>query len=63
MQSGFTHVLHSIVITAVLYLFMRHVLKQSVDMSTNRSILLGTVVLIYMILFGHNFPPKKLNLI
>ena len=57
-ESGFTMVIHSIVITAVLYLIMTKVLKQSTAVATNRSILIGTVVLAYMILFGHGLPGK-----
>jgi len=31
-------------------------LKQSQNMALNRSILMGTIALIYMILFGHGLP-------
>jgi len=54
-------VIHSILITAVLYFIMTMFFKQSVAVATNRSILIGTVVLAYMILFGHSFPPGKIN--
>jgi hypothetical protein len=61
MESGFTMVIHCIVITAVLYLLMVYLLKQSRPVATDRSILLGAIVLIYMTLFGHSFPPGKIN--
>jgi len=61
MESGFTMVIHCIVITAVLYVLMVYILKQSVPVATDRSIVIGAIVLIYMILFGHSFPPGKIN--
>jgi hypothetical protein len=47
---------HSLIIGVVLYLFMIYVLKQRPVVAENRSILLGAVILIYMILFGHGLP-------
>jgi hypothetical protein len=35
---------------------MKFFLKQSETMSLNRSILIGALALIYMILFGHGLP-------
>ena len=61
MESGFTMVIHCIVITAVLYVLMVYVLKQSVPVATDRSVLIGAIVLIYMTLFGHAFPPGRIN--
>ena len=60
-DSGFTMVIHSIVITAILYIIMTKFLKQSIQIATDRSILIGTIILLYMILFGHSFPPGKIN--
>jgi hypothetical protein len=60
-QSGFNMVIHCIVITAVLYVIMTKVLKQSIPVATDRSILIGTIVLAYMTLYGHSFPPGKIN--
>ncbi len=57
-ESGFIMVIHCIVITAVLYLIMTKLLKQSTAVATDRSILIGTVILAYMILFGHGLPGK-----
>jgi putative effector of murein hydrolase len=47
---------HSVIITVILYIIMKFFLKQSETMSLNRSILIGAFVLIYMILFGHGLP-------
>jgi len=56
MESGFTMFIHSAVITIVLYIIMKYILKQSESKAQDRSILLGAIVLIYMILFGHGLP-------
>ncbi len=56
MESVLTHLLHSVILTVILYLLMIFVLKQSQNMALTRSILIGAVALIYMILFGHGLP-------
>ena len=48
--------LHSILIGALLYLFMVFVLGQKQVVAENRSILIGALLLVYMILFGHGLP-------
>jgi len=61
MDSGFSHVIHSIVVTSVLYVIMMYVLKQPYNVAVDRSILIGTILLFYMMLFGHNLPSHGLN--
>ena len=56
MESGFTMFIHSAIITIVLYIIMKYLLKQSDSKAQDRSILIGAIVLIYMILFGHGLP-------
>jgi hypothetical protein len=56
MEGALTHLFHSFIITVVLYLIMRFALRQSQNMAMNRSILIGAVALVYMILFGHGLP-------
>jgi putative effector of murein hydrolase len=56
MDTALSHLFHSVIITVILYIIMKFFLKQSETMSLNRSILIGALVLIYMILFGHGFP-------
>jgi hypothetical protein len=56
MESGFTMFIHSSIITIVVYIIMKYILKQSESKAQDRSILLGAIVLIYMILFGHGLP-------
>jgi|TARA_Y100000389_G_scaffold204560_1_gene257989 hypothetical protein len=56
MEQGRIMLLHSLLIGCVLYLSMVYVLGQPSDIAENRSILLGSIALIYMILFGHGLP-------
>jgi len=61
MESGLTMLLHSVVISIILYFIMVYVFQQSSMKAQNRSILLGAVIVIYMILFGHGLPTKINN--
>jgi ACR3 family arsenite efflux pump ArsB len=58
MESGLTMLLHSVIIGIILYIFMVYVLKQKQIVAENRSIILGAVVLIYMVVFGHGMPTQ-----
>jgi uncharacterized membrane-anchored protein len=58
MERGLMMVLHSLVIGVVLYMLMVFVFNQNPKMAEYRSILVASVVLIYMILFGHGLPTK-----
>lgn len=58
MESGLTMLLHSVIIGIILYIFMVYVLKQKQVVAENRSIILGAVVLIYMVVFGHGMPTQ-----
>lgn len=60
MERGLIMVLHSVIIGIVLYMLMVFVFNQKSQIAENRSILIASVILIYMILFGHELP-KKLN--
>ena len=56
MESGLMMVVHSVIITVILYIVMKYLFKQSESKAMDRSILLGAFVLIYMVLFGHGMP-------
>lgn len=56
MEGPLNHVFHAFIVFVILFLIMRFGLRQSMTMSLNRSILLGAIALIYMILFGHGLP-------
>jgi uncharacterized membrane-anchored protein len=58
MERGLMMVLHSLIIGVVLYMLMVFVFNQNPKMAEYRSILVASVVLIYMILFGHGLPTK-----
>lgn len=49
-------ILHSAIIGVLLYLAMVFLLGQKQSVAENRSILLASLVLAYMILFGHGLP-------
>jgi len=61
MDLNFEHVLHSAILGVLLYLPMVYLLKQSKKKAMSRSILIASLALVYMILFGHNLPPNNLN--
>jgi hypothetical protein len=57
-ENGFIMFLHSAIIAVVLYLIMVIILKQKPNVALDRSILIGALTLVYMILFGHGLPYK-----
>ena len=63
METGRMMIVHSLLVGALLYLFMVFVLGQKPIVAENRSILIASALLIYMILFGHGIPgPINRNL-
>jgi len=61
MEGGFMMALHSLVIGVLSYLVMLFILKQDSKVAEDRSVLLTGIVLIYMVLFGHNLPTNGIN--
>ena len=61
MESGFIMFIHSSIIAIVLYVIMKFILKQPEMIAQDRSILIGALVLVYMILFGHKLPTTHIN--
>lgn len=57
MERGLAMLLHSVIIGIILYLLMIGFGQKS-NVAENRSILLASFILIYMILFGHGLPLK-----
>ena len=55
-EGGLMMLLHAVIITIILYIIMVFLLKQSTRVAEDRSLFLGALVLIYMILFGHKLP-------
>ena len=60
MERGLMMLLHSLLIGLLLYVIMVFLMKQPARIAEDRSVLLGAIVLIYMILFGHGLP-KRIN--
>jgi len=58
MERSLVMVFHAIVIAIVLYILMVFVLKQKSSVAETRSILIGALSLVYMILFGHGLPTR-----
>ena len=56
METGRMMFLHALMIGLLLYVFMIFVLGQKQAVAENKSILFASIVLIYMILFGHGLP-------
>ena len=55
-ERGAIMALHGVIIAAILYIIMVFLLKQRPIIAENRSILIGAIVVVYMILFGHGLP-------
>jgi len=51
-------VLHSVVIALILYIFMVYALNQNYMVAETRSVFIGAIVLLYMLMFGHALPGK-----
>ena len=61
MKENMMHLLHAAIVTVVSYFVMMKVLNQSSDKACGRSLILGSFALIYMVMFGHDFPPTKIK--
>jgi len=55
-ERGMIMALHGLFIAVILYLIMVFGLKQRPIIAENRSVLIGALVVIYMVLFGHGLP-------
>jgi len=58
MKEVLLHLSHAFLVTVILYVFMKYMLRQSATTALTRSLLLGAVAFIYMVLFGHGFPTR-----
>lgn len=56
MERGLIMLLHSSIIGLILYAIMIFVVKQRQPVAENRSIVLSSIILIYMIVYGHGLP-------
>jgi hypothetical protein len=58
MEDHWNMLLHSVIIGIIAFIIMIFGLGQQMEVAERRSILITSVVLIYMILFGHGLPMK-----
>ena len=58
MERGLTMLFHSALIALIAYGIMIFLLKQKQSLAENRSLVLFSIILLYMIIFGHNLPIK-----
>ena len=58
MDSPVNHLLHALVLSLLLYVVMRFGLKQSEMKAQTRSLVVGLLAGLYMLLFGHGMPTK-----
>lgn len=58
MESGSVMLFHSVILMLISYVLMRYILDQSSSVAEDRSVLLGGVALVYMVLFGHGLPGR-----
>ena len=56
METPLMMLVHALLIAAILYLVMVYGLQQTDTIAQARSMMIGAVVLIYMLLFGHSLP-------
>ena len=61
MSESMEHILHSVILGVVLYLGMVYGLGQNKEKACSNSTVIAAVALIYMVMYGHSFPPGKLN--
>jgi hypothetical protein len=62
MERGIIMLMHSLAIGLVGYIIMLYVLKQSPVKAENRSVILTSLLAIYMVLFGHGLPTTNINI-
>jgi hypothetical protein len=55
-ERGAMMAFHGLIIAIILYVIMVFLLKQRPMVAENRSIIIGALVIVYMILFGHGLP-------
>jgi hypothetical protein len=60
MKKNLEHIMHAAILGVILCFVMRQ-MGQSDDQACARSIVIASAALIYMIMFGHSFPPGNLN--
>lgn len=60
MERGLTMLMHSTIIGVLIYVIMVFLLGYKSEVAEDRSLLIASLILAYMILFGHGLP-KSIN--
>ena len=60
MDRGLMMLLHSLLMGLLLYIIMVFLLGQRPSVAEDRSVLIGAMILIYMLLFGHGWPKWRI---
>ncbi len=55
-ERGLVMFTHALIIALIIYVLLITILQNTQSVAENRSIIIGAIVLIYMILFGHGLP-------
>jgi len=56
MERGLVMVLHSVIIALILFCILFFLLRRPFRVAEDISVLVGGIVLVYMVLFGHGMP-------
>ena len=56
MERPSTHALHGIMLAILAYFAMTMIMKQSASVAERRSVMLGAVSTLYMLMYGHSVP-------
>ena len=56
MERGLMMLLHSVIISAIIYIVMVYAMGLDSQMSEKRSLMFGAIILLYMLMFGHDLP-------
>ena len=60
-ETGINMILHALIIGIITFILMEYGWKIPRQVAIDRSILIGSIALIYMVVFGHNMPSSNIN--
>jgi competence protein ComGC len=61
MESPMEMLLHSVIISIVMFILLRFMVKQSDNKAMTWSMLIGSLSLFYMLVWGHKLPSLNIN--
>ena len=60
-DTNFMMFIHSVFISLILFVLLYFILQQKYEVAETWSFLVGSISLMYMIIFGHNLPSLNIN--